>query len=795
MNLAMLFSIVLGALGIYLVLKELKLPALYACFVATGIAFLSPQIARIPYHFTLSYVFIIPFFLWLIMRFHQAPGIKKSIVIGLYTFLVGTIHLYFLSMFGVIAMVYHATTLFHSQARSKKLYWKTFCHFFIQLILPFVLVQMLVYFTDTIVTDRTNNPYGILIYVASLKSIFLPVNRPLGEIIGQYISFKKVEWEGIAFVGCVSVITIIFLLISFVYKRFIARSSTLFRVPENLLMRSFLWSACLLLLYSFGFPFKFNLQFLLDYVGFLKQMRGIARFSWVFYYVINIYVFYRIYLFAQKQKYRLLRWSLYVLPLCILYYDAYCNVDDLPLINNKIAALDDTGNTLEQDQWLNKINPRDYQAIIALPYFHVGSESIWVKSETSDIPKYTYIISLKTGLPVTDVALSRTSLSQTYKNVAMVYEPYRPLSILPDFKNAKPFLMIVCEQDINETELALLRNAKLLFRNESYGVYALSYETLANISQHISDNVAKEFASVMQDNNQAHAVDSSYVYFNFDKNKTENSYMGGGAYPARIHDRTVLYNGILPHAMAHHTYVLSFWCDHLTEDLYPRSSIEIIEKDAAGKIISESLSTLFKLLKTIDGDWGLYEYPFILHSPEDTIAVRIWSEDIRSKKKEIYFDELLIRPLSSDIYYKKGDTVFKNDRFYKASEDQLAGALYTAGSIVAVDRPDELREQVNEKIEEIRADKEWMESVAKKAADRHISLDSALLLDARYMIEMQDIKARAVREQKEKTDKIIGQIRADANWFDHIKKQAQELKISIDSSLILNARYMIETQK
>jgi hypothetical protein len=60
-----------------------------------------------------------------------------------------------------------------------------------------------------------------------------------------------------------------------------------------------------------------------------------------------------------------------------------------------------------------------------------------------NIQKNRHIVSLKTGLPLTAVAMSRTSLSQTSKNIQLVLEPNEPLKILEEMPNKKPFLLMV----------------------------------------------------------------------------------------------------------------------------------------------------------------------------------------------------------------------------------------------------------------------------------------------------------------------------------------------------------------
>ncbi len=101
-NFLMLFSIVLAAVILYLLLTEMGLPALYGLFVSVGIAFLSPQIDRFPGHFSLSYVCAIPLLLYMLLLFHKRQRkILISSITGAVLFVLMTCHIYFVAFFGI----------------------------------------------------------------------------------------------------------------------------------------------------------------------------------------------------------------------------------------------------------------------------------------------------------------------------------------------------------------------------------------------------------------------------------------------------------------------------------------------------------------------------------------------------------------------------------------------------------------------------------------------------------------------------------------------------------------------
>ena len=65
-NLIMLLSVVLCSVFIFLILKHFNVNWIYASVTATCISFLSPQLHRMGGHYTLTYQFAIPAFIYLL---------------------------------------------------------------------------------------------------------------------------------------------------------------------------------------------------------------------------------------------------------------------------------------------------------------------------------------------------------------------------------------------------------------------------------------------------------------------------------------------------------------------------------------------------------------------------------------------------------------------------------------------------------------------------------------------------------------------------------------------------------
>ena len=138
-NHLMIFSIVLAAGFLYLLLYELNVNWIYAAIVSVGICMLSPQIARFGGHFSLSWLFWIPLILYLVFRFHQKPTFLKAGIIAVFVFLSGAMHMYFYGFNGFIIGLYMLAQIFYK--KQKFGFLKGFLFFFVQFILPFLIFQ------------------------------------------------------------------------------------------------------------------------------------------------------------------------------------------------------------------------------------------------------------------------------------------------------------------------------------------------------------------------------------------------------------------------------------------------------------------------------------------------------------------------------------------------------------------------------------------------------------------------------------------------------------------------------
>lgn len=666
-NSVMLYSFCICALFIFLILYEFKVNIYYAALFAVGITFLSPQWVRILAHFPLSYAFAIPGLLYLLLRFGQAPSLKRSLGIAAFVFIMACLHAYFIGLFGIIFVVYF---LFHAFRRPRFFpnLLRHCLYFAIQLLLPFLLLQLMISLSSD-VSDRTTAPWGFLFYVSSFDGMFFPYGKPYQETFSKYYTAETIQqFEGLNYTGLFGILIILVFLHRKLAQLFDLRFRDFFLTGFRREVLMMVLIGILGALYACGIPYIYY-ENLTHYVGPLRQMRGLGRFAWLFFYAINIFAAWYFYKAVLRLNNKWIKLAFCVVPLAILYYDAYHHVKPVSdSIRNEIPALADRQNTREENKWISEINTREYQAIIPLPYFLLGSENLTQEPEHKEIFKQTYIASMKTGLPITAAVLSRTSLAQTAKNLCLITEPYRPLQILNDLPSHKPFLILSRDSEITSPMQAeLLKSAALLKKTPNFNLYRLNYERLATFSDSLYSRTLNEMASMQLYETAGWKSTSpvrNFAYKSFDELACATPYRGKGAYTGKIRDYNRLFEDTIPAAADNQSFILSFWMKDLTADMRGRSTIEIAYGDSAtGNMYGGWWGAAASHYRVLDGTWGLIEIYIKPAKRHDKVVVTVWNTNFIDDTP-LVIDEFWIRPEFTHVYKTGPGEVCKNNRYY-----------------------------------------------------------------------------------------------------------------------------------
>jgi hypothetical protein len=335
------------------------------------------------------------------------------------------------------------------------------------------------------------------------------------------------------------------------------------------------------------------------------------------------------------------RWPMKImagLALVFLFYDGYLNVKVYaPILNNRVAELEDVSNSSPENAWVSLIDVENYQAILPLPYFHVGSENVW-REPKCDILRQSFIVSLKSGLPSMGVMLSRTSLSETYKSLALVSNVVSPFMILKDLPNQKPLLLMVenCN-DLTSPEKNLVQHSSLVWQGPKFAFYQLS---LTNLNAAALDG-EEAFKNEMNTIYEGRADSTQLLYFNgFENNPQKDAFQGAGAFSGEIKNWNRVLEEKIKNGLPGDTCEILFWVKGYETDLMPRSIFEFVQKNGE-ETVDYKYDQFQHFYCSLKDGWMRVRIPFVLKSANDLVMLSIRNGDL--KHFQLLVDDVMIR--------------------------------------------------------------------------------------------------------------------------------------------------------
>ena len=217
------------------------------------------------------------------------------------------------------------------------------------------------------------------------------------------------------------------------------------------------------LLHSMLIPFKWNLESWMDFMPFVKQFRAPGRFSWVFFFVITICTVYALDQMIQSIKNKYIQFTI-IIAVAFLYFAE--GVHNLHTVATSFVNTNEAFLYLDKESPLSKLSRNvqadKYQAIVSLPYHHVGSD-VYVKHvNTQNSLKPSLQLSHELGLPLLSIHLTRTSLTEATNLLQLFSSDYEKRDIVSDFKSTKPFLVFFTGEELTKKEQTILSKAKTI---------------------------------------------------------------------------------------------------------------------------------------------------------------------------------------------------------------------------------------------------------------------------------------------------------------------------------------------
>lgn len=536
LNLLMSGAFFLAIVYVYKIIAKLGVPRFWALMFAPLIVTLSMQNFRVFGLYGLSYACVVPMvFYWFIQYFETA---KRRYIIYLFVLsaIVMFLHPYQYALVLIWSVLYIVGySLLAPGIRKQK--WNQVFPVVIMLVCSFALLKSVLFITDPL-TDRPEYPHGLLSYGTTGIDIFTSEYSPYWALIRdkglvkepRYGNTGSYAYTGVVatFVICVTIIVILLRLL----RKKKNDANQLFHIVNPL----WWFIAAGALLFSMGVPFVWGMEWAFQYIGALRQFRSLGWFALLFYYVItaiSVVVIIRWATYISGTR-KWLRQVLIIIPFVLWYYESYTLATHLQKKAWEGYYGFDFFNSHLERNWNtffdeHNLSPNDFQAILYIPYYHVGSEKIWLARSG-----WGFCVSLKAAyqlqLPMVDANMSRSSWSQTFKQVKAGAGPYAYKSLLHEAKDNRPFLLMHMEgEELTPDEHYLFQFADSIGVNSNLVTYALYPKKIAALER-------REWERIRTGTR----TDTPYYYESFSGSLNKLQMFGNGAQMAVTGKDTVI---------------------------------------------------------------------------------------------------------------------------------------------------------------------------------------------------------------------------------------------------------------
>jgi hypothetical protein len=663
LNIMMLLSLFFSGIMLYVFFRRLSLPHWYSLIAAISVAWLSPQIARFCGHYALSYEIIPLLLLYFLMRFEDFTW-KWSISICALVLFAPMLHFYYFGISAIFLSVYY----FIKVIKDKTTFVFYVKHWVIQVIIPFIFLNFIWLKIGNSVTDRPDSPYGFLHYVTVWEGTFFNPGSWFYTFIDTYlIKIRAVsEFESINYIGFAAFLFVLIRIISWIFTRKVTMLEEDSDLPEGNFLKTAFWASVILYIFSTGLPFKIpQLEFLLAYTGPLKQFRGLGRFSWLFFLVVNIIAFYEIYNWGRRINNVEFRRVFWLVFLIIAAREGLGNANRVGKPADLYETLDTMGEPKEN--WLSHLDTAKYQAILPLPYFHTGAEYLGLDLNGATFARSLFV-SYYSGMPSMGVMMSRTSWQQTLGSFPLGKPLYRVPPVLNNLPNQKPLMALVDKKWLEfagQDYTILLSKGKKIHENAAFLLYELPIDAYARAIDEKMQGVIQEAHDaklVRRGNLLTKDSSENFIYKTFDDKETPIRYQGNGAFLLENDKKISLFKGQLPNQQKGAKYKLQFWLN-LERGESIRNDFHIREISKKGEELSRLEHGAIHNIVGIDGNWILVQVQVEVKEADSELELTIFND--LPKSSTVYIDELMIYPENAVIYQIGTNSIMKNGRWYK----------------------------------------------------------------------------------------------------------------------------------
>jgi len=654
LNLLMYLSVLFAGFVLWKIFQHLNVNSWIAAAGVFAVIILSPQFFRMKAHYALSYMWVIPFVILLLLRFIEGDRkMKYSIFLFVFLLIVFFIHPYL----GLMALIFAGISLglfFLYRKLSLK-----------QAAIALGLVggSALFFKLFLLLTDhhinRTIQPSGLFENYAFLETVFVPYISPFKGILSAIFPILHEQpYEGWGYIGFAAILGLFALFVFWIKNVLFNRkkASKIMNQPISII----LLASIFVLLFSMLIPMKWFEEETIYQLGFLNQFRSLGRFSWVFYYTAGIVVVLGLDYLRRHSiaKWRILTWTLVMIFPILNGIEAFGVFQFFaPQIAKEKNLFRSENLDADFKHLISVAKAQDVDAIIPLPYYHVGSEHTFRLGTASSLHK-SMILSYHTRLPLLSSFLSRTSITETMSLFSLFTPNFFKKSSIPELKG-KTLLIFYTKEYIDQYEMDLLSKGKLVYEDTNYALYKVNYNDLSKVNQSDVKIKVKEIEKLGLKLNGSYVSDTSLFYSNnFEEYKSPFSYGGKGA----LQLEKAKFNFLADLTVEKETdMMLRFWYYKGKDGLY-NAMLFIEETDTVSKTGQWLHLTDAHNFPIIDSEWVLVEIPFHAKAGPYSYKAVIKGDD--NAKGFYYIDNLVLAPSSTNYFSKNISEAKINDLLF-----------------------------------------------------------------------------------------------------------------------------------
>ncbi|MEO1418296.1 MAG: hypothetical protein AAFW00_23625 [Bacteroidota bacterium] len=478
LNYSMILSYFITAHVLYLLFRKSLLPPYLAVLFALLTTFLSPQVARLTGHYSLTYSFFIPLMWYYLILYIEYDFSLKYL--GLYVFIaiLGTfLHPYY----AYFAIFFIGAMWFIHSIQARTFDWIRGVLALGSSLIPGLLLVLYMAVSWDGNTDYIDTPYGLGVYVAGFEGIFLPRLEPYWTWWNQVLGIRELTFEGYAYVGLPGLLLLFFWLgrIGRLLAQKKGRRIVLPVLPDTL--RTSIWAVVILLPVAMAYPIQWNHDWA-ELVGPLKHFRSTGRLAWWFYYVYMVLSGWALYAVFRwtRRKYRTSWIGISVIALATVSWGTYAYLQWGEVVDRVEQQPTNLypEYTFEWGDWMEEKGEKlsHYQALIGLPYTHFGTGKF--NLENWEVDRFCLAASANTGLPMINNRSAKASLTDSWKAIQWVSHPTIARQNLEDIGEEAILLVVLPGAVLSTGEQFLVDQAQPLDGTDFAQMYKLEISKL-----------------------------------------------------------------------------------------------------------------------------------------------------------------------------------------------------------------------------------------------------------------------------------------------------------------------------